>query len=227
MGKYYIKIIVEGNEEKVFFDIVEQLATNEKFALDVENANGCGGIADAFLSALREDALFDCVICVYDVDNKIKDTNSPYNIVRRQLMLLFEDDSIVDSISFCTNPNILQFFLLAANCLNQVALTSTSKSTNSEYVHRYWPAINSKKTDELGRKIKPEYNASKWQLEIIKYSIINNEYTYSNLLENARSLPQNYKENLPASNLLPMLNALKDGDENFFKKINALIEKIE
>lgn len=53
MDKYYVKIIVEGNEEEAFFDVVKTVGTHEKFVVDVENSRGYGGIANAFLSALR------------------------------------------------------------------------------------------------------------------------------------------------------------------------------
>lgn len=227
MSRYYIKIIVEGDEENAFFDIVKSIGKDEKIVLDIENANGYGGIANAFLSALREDNLFDCIVCVYDVDNRIDEPNSPYNSTRKQLTSLFGDENITDAVSFCTNPNILQYFLLAADSIDKVALTSTSKVTNTSLVHKYWQNIASGRTDKQGRKIKSDYDASNWQLEIIKYSILNNEYEYSNLLCNASSLSLDYKKEIPSGNLLPMLIALKNGNADFFKAIYSLIEKME
>lgn len=224
MGKLYIKIIVEGNEEKAFFDIVDQIGKDNKFVLDVEDAKGYGGIADAFLSALREGELFDCVICVFDVDNRLADKNSPYARTRKQLFSIFGNGKIVDAVSFCTNPNILQYFLLAADTLDKVSLKLTSKAENTPLVHKYWPMIASGKKDKYGRSMKSCYDASSWQLEIIKYSIINEEYSYSDLLENSRALSTDYKTNLPGGNLLPLLMALKDGDEEFFNQIHDLID---
>lgn len=153
------------------------------FVLDVKDAKGYGGIASAFLSSLCESDLHDCAICVFDVDGRIKDDNSPYCITRKQLMSIFQNEVIVDAVSFCTNPNILQYFLLAADSLNNVSLTSTSKNVNAKFVHKYWPSIASMKTDELGRKIKSGYIASKWQLDEIKYSIINGTYPCEELLK--------------------------------------------
>ena len=49
MAKYYIKIIVEGEEEEPFFEIVKEEGVSEKIWLDIENANGGGKIADLFL----------------------------------------------------------------------------------------------------------------------------------------------------------------------------------
>lgn len=224
MDKYYVKIIVEGNEEEAFFDVVKAAGIHEKFVIDVENSRGYGGIADAFLSALREGELFDCVLCVYDVDNRVSESNSPFNITRKQLLSILGEAMVVDAVSFCTNPNILQYFLLAVDELPRVSLTGTSKTANTIYVHRYWKQIASNKTDEKGRKTKSFYDASKWQLDIMKYSVINDPHGYSNLLSNAEKLPQNYKEELPGGNLLPLLIALRDGDEGFFERIHLLID---
>ena len=225
MEKYYIKIIVEGSEENIFFDIVKQLGTHERFYIDIEDATGYGDIADAYLLSLRED-VYDCVICVYDVDNRIDDKKSPYNFARSRLMGIFQDEIIVDAVSFCTNPNILQYILLIADTLENVALNATSKSTNSKFVHNYWPDIASGKTDSKGRKIKSDYDASSWQLDIIKYSILNNEYCYSELFEHAKEMSLDYKKNIPAGNILPMLLALKEGDVSFFKRIAELTNSV-
>ena len=224
MEKCYVKIVVEGDEETAFFNVVKQLGTNEIFVLEIEDARGHGNIADLFLSALREGELYDCVICVFDVDDKAKQRDSPYNMVRKQLMSIFQDSIVIDAISFCTNPNILQYFLLSADSLPNVALKTTSKSTNSNLVRKYWPKIALEKTDEFWRKIKSGYIASRWQLEEIEYSIINNVYSYDNLLKNAVCLSLDYKNDLPAGNLLPLLIALKNGDVNYFKRIRELID---
>lgn len=58
----------------------------------------------------------------------------------------------------------------------------------------------------------------------MKYSVINDPHRYSDLLSNAEKLPQNYKEELPGGNLLPLLIALRDGDEGFFERIHSLID---
>lgn len=222
MDKYYIKIIVEGSEEKTFFDIVKEVGTHEKFHIEIEDATGYGDIADAYLLSLREE-LYDCVICVYDVDNRISDTKSPYNITRSRLMAIFQNEEIVDAISFCTNPNILQYILLFADSLDNVALTSSSKAINTKLIHNYWSNIASGKKDNKGRKIKSDYDASAWQLEIIKYSVINEDYLFTNLFKNAEKLSLNYKSDIPAGNLLPLLAALKEGNVSFFETISNIV----
>ena len=227
MSKYYIKIIVEGSEEKTFFDMVKEIGTSDNFVLDIEDAGGYGNIADCFLSTLREGELYDSVICAYDVDNRIKDSDSPFNQTREQLNSLFGDYNVTNAVSFCSNPNILQYFLLAADKLSELALTSTSKLKNTKLVNKYWPQIGTNKIDSLGRKIKPDYDAQQWQLDIIKFSLINGDYSYANLLDNAKEMPTDYLNNIPGGNLLPLLIALKDGDIEFFEHIKSLINSIE
>lgn len=147
-------------------------------------------------------------------------------MVRNQLNLLFGNEKITESVSFCTNPNIMQLFLLAADTLQNV-ISTTSKKINTSLIHKYWPEIASGKIDKLGRKIKQNYDASNWQLDIIKYSILNGEYSYNTLLENAKALSANYKKNnIPGSNLLSLLLALKDGNKKYFSKIRKMIDDI-
>ncbi|MCQ2743105.1 MAG: hypothetical protein MJ239_07475 [Bacilli bacterium] len=222
MTKFNVKVVAEGNEERAFFEIVKEIGTHPVFDLDIENAEGSGKIPDVFISAFRE-PLYDCVICVYDVDGRINDSASPYNSTRNKLISFFGDEKIADAVSFCTNPNILQLFLLAADPLQKVALKATSKKSNSALVHQYWPNVASDKTDKFGRKTKSGYDAQEWQLDIMKYSIINGSYTYESLLKNAKELPIDYVSNFPGSNLLPLLVALKSGDTSYFKRIVNVI----
>lgn len=223
MDKWYIKIIVEGNEEYAFFEIVKELGTADCFNVEIEDAGGYGDIPDSFLESLRSE-LYDCVLCVYDVDNKANDDSSPFNRVRSSLLSVLGEESIVDAVSYCTNPNILQMFLLAADTLDNVALTSSSKKTNSQIVHKYWSDIASEKRDDKGRLFKPPYTAASWQVDIMKYSIIRGEYSYENLLANANALPLSYKDSLPGSNILPLLIALKNGDIDYFKRIKSALD---
>ena len=222
MNKIYVKVLVEGNEESAFFDVVNEKGKKENIYLDIEDVSGYGNMEEACLEALREE-IYDCVICVYDVDNKICEKDSPYNNVRKKLFAIFGNEEEVESVSFCSNPNILQYFLLAADTLDSVKIVSSSKKENSKLVHKYWPEIASNKTDKNGKKIKSEYAAHKWQLDIIKYSIINEEYSYENLLKNAKELPLDYKKNLPGGNLYPLLVAIKDGNEMYFSELSKLI----
>lgn len=226
MDKRYIKIIVEGNEEEAFFDVVKQVGTHKDIIVEIENAGGFGEVADLFLESIREE-LYDCVFCVYDVDNKSMDPKAPFNQVRCMLISILGNEHAVELVSFCTNPNILQLFLLAADRLSNVSLTSSSKKNNSELVHRYWNDIASSKSDEKGHQIKSHYDASDWQLEIMKYTIINNEYRYDDLLERMNGLPSDYKNNVPSSNLLSLLVAIKNGDFDYFDRIRNELDDID
>lgn len=167
MFKYHVKLIVEGeNEEYEFFDMVKMIGTHESIELDVESSYGYGEIGDAYLNAIRDERN-DCVLCVYDVDGRANEDESPYKRTYKKLLEVLGDSKVVKKVSFCTNPNILQLFLLAADSLDKVALKTTSKNKNSQLVHLYWNSIASGAKDEKGRNIKPLYNASKWQLDIM------------------------------------------------------------
>lgn len=208
-----ILLILEGNEEQTLYNIAKNDGFSEKFNVEVINAKGFGNIPYYYQSFLSYD-YYDLILCIYDVDNKIKDQNSPYNQIRKNLNKIILDDKKVDAISFCTNPNIVQIFLLGADKLENVKLVSTSKTANSPILHKYWTQIGENK----------DYDAKDWQLKIIEDSYVYNKYSYSVLLENSKELPLDYKNSLPGSNLQPLLIALKDGNEEY---INDLIEKID
>ncbi len=204
-----ILLILEGNEEQTLYDIAEKNGFSEKFNVKSINAEGFGNIPFLYQYYLSDD-YYDLILCVYDVDNRIEEKKSPYNQIREGLYEILLDYEKIDTASFCTNPNIIQFFLLGADKLENVKLTSTSKTTNSKILHKYW--------DKIGRRDK-DYDARKWQLKIIEDSYEYGEYSYSTLLENAKELPLDYKNNLPGSNLLPLLVALKNGDEKYIKSL--------
>lgn len=206
-----ILLILEGNEEQRLYNIAKICGFSEKFNVKSVNAEGFGNIPFLYQYYLSDD-YYDLILCIYDVDNRIKDQNSPYNHVRKGLNDILLDDEKVNSASFCTNPNIIQFFLLGADKLENVKLTSTFKSINSKILHKYW--------DEIGRN--KDYDASEWQLKVIEDSYKYGKYSYLTLLENAEELPLDYKTNLPGSNLWPLLKALNNGDEKYIK---SLIDK--
>ena len=205
---YNILLILEGNEEQTLFNIAKHDGFCDKFNVVLENAEGYGNIQYLYQYYISEQ-YFDLVLCVYDVDNRIEEKDSPYNQTRAGLYETLQDDLKVDYVSLCTNPNIIQFFLLGAAKLENVELKSTSKNINSKIIHKYWEKIGKTK----------EYDAKEWQLKIIEESYIYNDYKYSTLLENSKELPIDYKNNLPGSNLGPLLIALKIGDEDFIKDL--------
>ena len=207
-----ILLILEGNEEETFFEILQEYGISKKINMRIENVGGSGNIAHYFQSELSNE-YNDCIICVYDVDNKANDENSSYNQVRKSLMRILNNDEKVDEVSVCTNPNIILFFLLGVDTIENIILQSTSKKINTDILNKYWPKIGNKKA----------YKAEKWQLKIIKDSYLYGEYNFNDVLKNAKNIDKDYKNNNPASNLLPLINALIEGNIEFFKIIE--IEK--
>lgn len=207
-NKFEICLIVEGDEEECFFEIVKQLGLNDCFGLTIKNAHGCGNVAPYYQNYIsREDVT--CVLAVYDVDNKMDEENSTYNHVLNGLISILGEERQAKAVSICTNPNVLQIFLLGCDCLENVALTSTIKAGNSNLIQKYWP--NMHKT----------YAAKEWQLCMMKDSFIYGIYRYGDLLINLKELDEDYYH-LPGSNILPLLCALKDGDKTYFEKINQM-----
>ncbi len=208
-----ILLILEGNEEQTLYNIAKKDGFSKKFIVDAINANGSGNIPLLFQDYLSN-PFYDLILCVYDVDNRAEDQDSPFSKTRKGLKNVLQKDEKVDGVSFCTNPNIIQFFLLGADKLENVKLTSTSKAVNSKILHKYW--------NEIGRNQDKKYDAREWQLKIIVDSYVYDStypYSYSTLLENAKQLPLDYKKKLPGSNLPLLLDALKTGDENYIQDL--------
>lgn len=75
---YNILLILEGNEEQTLFNIAEHDGFCDKFNVVLENAEGYGNIQYLYQYYISEQ-YFDLVLCVYDVDNRIEEKDSPYN----------------------------------------------------------------------------------------------------------------------------------------------------
>ena len=219
-NKFSVVAILEGNEEECLFDIVDKCkGISEDIDFVYFNAGGFGNVGP-FFQEMFSDPGIDCVIAVYDVDNKAKEKDSPYCSVRKDLVSILGDNESAKIVSFCTNPNILQILLLGCDCIENTSIQTSSKKDNTDVVTKYWPKINAKKKD--GQRIKRGYDASKWQLDIIKNSYIYEEevsYSYDDLLSNTQKMNVEYETCLPASNIGRLLLALKRGDIEFFKKI--------
>ena len=139
-----VLLILEGNEEKLLYEIAKNKGFAENLRVFPINAEGSGRIP-AYFQAAISDEYYDAIFCLYDVDNKINEKNSPYNNVRNNLKKILQDDKRVDAVSICTNPNILQFFLLGVDKLENVKLTKTGKESNTEILHKYWSKLGNKK----------------------------------------------------------------------------------
>lgn len=218
MKELKIAVIVEGNEEECLFSIAKETG-HFNSALDIEiiNAGGEGNVP-AFFQDYYSNPVYDCAVAVYDVDNKCDCDSSIYSITKNKLEEIVGEK--VNTISFCTNPNILQILLLGCDEIEKVSLNSTSKANNEKLVSSYWPKISKKIKD--GMQIKKGYDASEYQLEIIKNSFLYEEepsYDYKKMLDNASKLPLNYEKMCPSSNVQILLRAIDDGDINFFENI--------
>ena len=171
--KLTIAIVLEGNEEKCLFDIAQKCGgINNAFDVIIVNASGYGNLG-AYFQEFYSDPAFDCVVAVYDVDGKPRDKYSPFSIVQNDLLSILGEIDLVNLVSFCTNPSVLQMLLLGCDELSKVSLVTSSKKANSEIVSKYWPKISTK--IQKNKKIKNGYDASKWQLDIIQNSFVYNE----------------------------------------------------
>lgn len=213
-----IAIVVEGDEEECLFSIAKETGHfNPVFDIEIINAGGEGNVP-AFFHDCYSNPIYNCTVAVYDVDNKCNQDNSIYNLTKNKLENIIGEN--IDVVSFCTNPNILQIILLGCSTIHNVSLVSTSKADNEDIVSTYWPKI-ARKTKN-GKQIKKGYDASKYQLEMIKNSFIYNEqpsYDYMTLLNNSLKLDVDYETKCPASNVQQLLKAIDDGDIDFFKNI--------
>lgn len=205
--KYNVHLILEGNEEICLFNIAKKYGVHENIDLTFTNAGGFGTVAAYYQSEMNNEE-HDCNLCVYDVDYRQNEDKSPYNHIQEQLLLILGEKEMVDKISFCTNPNILQILLLGCDEINQVKLMSGAKKDNTELVHKYWNEIGRQKD---GNRTK-YYDAKEWQLRIISNSFEYGPYNYETLYNNCASISNNYLTFEPGSNLFELLKALKEGD---------------
>ena len=188
------------------------------FSLDCINAEGFGNIAPLFQD-LYSFPTYQCVICVYDVDCRQLDSISPYQMTKAKLEMVLGSEASVRKVSFCTNPNFLQIYLLAKDELSNVRLTSTSKETNSPLVHSYWPEIGREVHHAKGKISTKHYDAISWQLRIMNGMFYSGKDAYTPLLEHCRELSADYIHDCPGSNVPLLIRALLDGDVGFFEAI--------
>ena len=222
---YRVHLILEGYEENCFFDIVKKFGVSPDIELTYENAYGSGNVASLYQNASIQEE-YDCALCVYDVDYRQNEKESPYNRIVDELVLILGNKNRVKAISFCTNPNILQLLLLGCDCYENVKLLNGSKKENTPIVHKYWDKIG--RINDGEQRKSSYYDAKEWQLDIIKNSYIYEEtpsYKYDVLLENCLSVPTDYLTYYPGTNLLKLLEALREGKISFFSTINDKLNK--
>ena len=223
---YNVCIILEGNEEYQFFQTMKLSgAISSNIALLNIDAGGFGRVAPYFQDYLAIE-LFDCVVCVYDVDYRQAESGSPYQNIREGLLKILGNEEAVNAVSFCTNPNFLQIYLLSKKPLNEVCLTQTSKKMNTEYVHLCWPDIAKEKKKEDGTDQTKGYDATEWQLRLMNTHFYESSESYQALLENCQCLPKDYLFcDSPGSNAPNLIRALLEGDTKFFKAIRSKVDE--
>lgn len=221
-NKYNVHLILEGNEEECLFNIVKKYGVHENIDLTFQNAGGFGTVAAYYQSEMNSES-HDCNLCVYDVDYRQSESESPYNHIQDQLLLILGEKEMVDKVSFCTNPNILQILLLGCDDIKQVKLMSGSKKDNTGIVHKYWDEIGRQKEDNRTKY----YDAKEWQLKIISDSYEYGPYAYETLYKNCASIPKDYLKYEPGSNIFELLKALKEGDTDYFKRINDFVSNCD
>lgn len=229
MEFYNILLVTEGDEEYCFFKTIAEMPNviSDSFKVEVCDAGGFGGVGPLFQDQFGAD-LYDCVLCVYDVDFKADDAASPFGVIQNDLLEVLGSQEAVDAVSFCTNPNFLQIYLLGMDVADNVALHSTSKVDNTGLVHKYWPSIAKPKKDLHGHDATKNYDAKKWQLEIINESFCKNPDQYKAIIRNAVALGNEYRDGgNPGSNVPLLLSALINGDVAFFENIRKVVYKEE
>lgn len=216
--KYNVHLILEGCEEVCLFRIVKKYGVHENIELTYHNAGGFGNVA-AFYQSEMNSGDHDCNLCIYDVDYRQNEDDSPYNHIQEELLLILGEKEMVDKISVCSNPNILQILLLGCDSPDRVRLMRRKKKDNTEIVHKYWDQIGRPKKDNRTKY----YDAQEWQLKIILDSYEYGQYSYETLYQNCASLPEDYLTFEPGSNIFRLLKALKEGDINYFQRINDFV----
>ena len=205
--KLKIKCVLEGFEENALFELVEKYGVSDNIELTYKNAEG-GGNVGAYFYDYYSSGDYDLVLCVYDVDYSKDDSKKMYLRIYNDLLEILGDDELVKEISICTNPNILLILLLAFDNKDALMEISGNKADNTSLINKYVPKIGNKK----------DYDASSWQLQLIKDEI---EYPnkYETLLLNTSKLDEDYLTDTIGSNIYKFLKALKDGDIDYFNKI--------
>lgn len=209
-----VLLIVEGSEEKTFFEIVKEHGIkNDVINLTIVNPEGAMKIPALFQDALSNDR-YDAVYCVYDVDNRPHVNDSAFCMVKKKLKDVLGSIHSVQAISLCTNPNILLLYLLGPTDLSELeGKLKCSKEDNTGLVHKYW--------NEIRNSHDKKYDAAKWQLDIMKYSY-DGKYSYQTLLARAKELSTGYEIDNCTSNIGSFLEALDSGNLAYFKKAQSI-----
>ena len=209
MAKISINFIIEGNvEEKALFNLIENYGLNDAFDITYRTCCGAGNIAAYYQAAIASEK-YDLVFCIYDVDDKADIKDSPYNITREKLQRVLGSKALVDTVSLCTNPNILLLLLLGYDKPKNLIDLTASKSNNTDVIKRY--------CDKIGNKQK--YAGHQWQVDLIIDDYVGGRALYDNIIDSYNELSKDYKKEKIASNLVIVLKEIKEGNVEYFKRI--------
>ncbi len=203
-----LHFVLEGYEEEMLFEIIKKVGVKEGFDFSYVNAKSANNVAAYFNNAYTSDN-YDYVYCVYDVDFAFDDEKKEYQKTREELKRILGNEKLVNMVSICTNPNILLVILLGFDSIKNIKTIHSSKNENTDIIKKYIPKIGNKKN----------YDASSWQLKLIKNQYLYGNNIYQNLLNNLKELNKDYTNNKAASNIFPVLEALNCGDIKYFQKI--------
>ena len=190
-----IKLILEGNEELAFFQILEEgsFIRSDLYRLSLQVAGGASKIPSLFNQAFQS-GRYDVVLAVYDVDSFR--TNEFANVQNKMKITLGSQEE-VNRVSIWSNPTGL--LLLLAPCSSEkLGPFGKSKKGCSPLVHKFYPNI--------ATKAKP-YDAQEFQLEKIKEAFRFGQYNLDTLLQRMALYAQDI-QNPPSTNILPLLEGL-------------------
>ncbi|MBQ7277320.1 MAG: hypothetical protein IJS58_08760 [Bacilli bacterium] len=209
MDKIRIHFIGEGGvEEEALFKLIDNYGCNDNIIFSHENCGGAGNIPYYYQNELPL-GNYDIIYCLYDVDDKVNDEKSQYNIIRKKLLRVLGSEDLVDKISLCTNPNILLLLLLGYADVSELNELTTSKKKNTKIIGKY--------CHEIGRT--KEYDGHKWQVDLILNGYLDGRASYGKILDSYNQVSTNYKKESIASNVIIVLKALKEGDIQYFNEI--------
>ncbi len=208
-SKIRVHYILEGYEENALFELIEHFSKKTNIEMTYKNCKGGGTIPAFYQEALASDN-YDLIYCVYDVDFQPKDDKGMYKRIRHGLYRVLGDESEIDKISICTNPNTLLLLLLGYTDLSNLVEIKSDKKSNTKLINKFCTKIGNKK----------EYDASEWQLELIKDDYIYSSIaSFDKIFESNEIINNDYKSEKIGSNALPFIRALIEDDYEFFDKI--------
>lgn len=197
-GQHSICLILEGLEEKSYFDRLKELSVFSRiYNIKLINAKSESSIPAKYQEAFSSDS-YEIVLIVCDQDRKPEEYNK---LVQKIDTILGEGKS--ENIITFTRPCTLQVIL---SHFGEVNLTTQDKKAAQSDVERL--------TGVKG------YNAHIDQLEEICGKIYHR--TYDTMKERVESIGDNPDE-IPSSNILRLFRWLESDDPQWISDINTLI----